>query len=432
MTYTEAVQYIHSVTWKGSVPGLSRITELCESIGNPQDSLSFVHIAGTNGKGSFCSMLSSVLTEAGYTVGLFTSPFVKEFNERFRVNGENISDDELAEVTEFVKPHADKMQDSPTEFELITAIAFEYFKRRKCDIVVLEVGMGGRLDSTNIIETTVLSVITEISLDHTAFLGSTVEAIAHEKSGIIKKGIPVLFAGTDEIAAKTVADEAKKRSSSCYCVDYSALFVKSSGIHGSAFDFNGDEDYRISLAGEYQPRNAAAVISAVEILRGAGWKISDGALRVGLEKTKWHARFELLREKPVIIYDGGHNPDGVRVTFKSAKLCFSQKPILLTGIMADKNYKEVADIASEYAYRVYTVKPNVPRALDAQSYADVYSARGIPAFATDSVEAGVNVAVAAACAESRPLLIFGSLYMYADVSAAVEKFFSETEEKYDK
>lgn len=139
MTYTEAVQYIHSVTWKGSVPGLSRITELCESIGNPQDSLSFVHIAGTNGKGSFCSMLSSVLTEAGYTVGLFTSPFVKEFNERFRVNGENISDDELAEVTEFVKPHADKMTDSPTEFELITAIAFEYFKRKKCDIVVLEV-----------------------------------------------------------------------------------------------------------------------------------------------------------------------------------------------------------------------------------------------------------------------------------------------------
>ncbi len=432
MTYTEAVQYIHSVTWKGSVPGLSRITELCESIGNPQDSLSFVHIAGTNGKGSFCSMLSSVLTEAGYTVGLFTSPFVKEFNERFQVNGKNISDDELAEVTAFVKPYADKMLDSPTEFELITAIAFEYFKRKKCDIVVLEVGMGGRLDSTNIIKTPVLSVITEISLDHTSFLGSTVEAIAREKSGIIKKGIPVLFSGTDEVASKTVSDEAEKHLSSCSLVDYSTLCVKKSDIHGSTFDFNGSKDYRISLAGEYQPRNAAAVISAVEILRNSGFEISDFALRSGLEKTKWHARFELLHESPVIIYDGGHNPDGVKVTFKSAKLYFHEKPILLTGIMADKNYKEVADIASEYAYRVYTVKPNVPRALDAQSYADVYSERGVPAFATDSVEQGVNAAVAAASAEHRPLLIFGSLYMYADVSAAVEKFFSETEEKYDK
>lgn len=432
MTYTEAVQYIHSVTWKGSVPGLSRITELCESIGNPQDSLSFVHIAGTNGKGSFCSMLSSVLTEAGYTVGLFTSPFVKEFNERFRVNGENISDDELAEVTEFVKPHADKMTDSPTEFELITAIAFEYFKRKKCDIVVLEVGMGGRLDSTNIIKTPVLSVITEISLDHTAFLGSTVEAIAREKSGIIKNGTPVLFSGTDEVAAKTVAEEAKKRSSRCFAVDYSTLCVKNADIHGSTFDFNGNNDYRISLAGEYQPRNAAAVISAVEILRAEEWRISDSALRIGLEKTKWHARFELLSEDPVIIYDGGHNPDGVRVTFKSARLCFSRKPILLTGIMADKNYKEVADIASEYAYRVYTVKPNVPRALDAQSYADVYSERGVCAFAAASVEQGVCDAVTAASEEHRPLLIFGSLYMYADVSAAVEKFLSRTEKKYDK
>ncbi len=419
MTYKEAVDYIHSVTWKGSVPGLSRISELCGSIGNPQDSLSFVHVAGTNGKGSFCSMLSSVLTEAGYTVGLFTSPFIKDFNERFRVNGKNISDDELAEVTEFVKPFADRMEDVPTEFELITAIAFEYFKRRRCDIVVLEVGMGGRLDSTNIIKTPILSVITEISLDHTAFLGSTVEAIAREKAGIIKQGVPVLFAGTDENASRTVRCEAESCGSDFIRVDYSSLNVKTSGVYGSTFDFDGVENYRITLAGEYQPRNAAAVISAVGALRKLGKEIPDAALRAGLIKTRWPARFELLSEDPMIVYDGGHNPDGVKVTFKSARECYDEPPVLLTGVMADKDYEKTASIASEFACKVYTVTPNVPRALDAEAYAEVYRSLGLEAVAADSIEEGVSSAIADAKKQHRDLLIFGSLYMYSDVERAV-------------
>ena len=206
MTYKEALEYIHSVTWMGSRPGLSRITELCEKMNNPQNSLRFVHVAGTNGKGSFSCMLSEILREAGYRVGLFTSPFIKEFNERIRINGENIADEDLAEVTEYVRGFADTMADLPTEFELITAIALEYFRRQNCDIVVLEVGMGGRLDSTNVIRTPVLSVITEISLDHTGMLGDTVEAIAAEKAGIIKAGVPVMFSGTDERARAVVAD----------------------------------------------------------------------------------------------------------------------------------------------------------------------------------------------------------------------------------
>lgn len=427
MTYTEAMEYIHSVTWKGSRPGLSRIAELCARLGDPQDRLSFVHVAGTNGKGSFCSMLASVLQDAGYTVGLFTSPFVREFNERFRVNGENIANDELAEVTAFVKPHADAMEDAPTEFELITAIAFEYFKRKKCDIVVLEVGMGGRLDSTNIIKTPVLSVITEISLDHTSFLGSTVEAIAAEKAGIIKKGVPVIFTGTDEKARTVVRSEAEKLGSSFSFADYSSLSVTVSDVFGSTFDFDGESDFRITLAGEYQPRNASAVISAVKILRGIGYDIPDSALKSGLAKTKWHARFELLSEDPVIVYDGGHNPDGVRVTFASARICFNERPILLSGIMADKDYAETARIAAQYAHRVYTVKPNVPRALDAEAYAQVYLSLGVDAVAKDSVESGVAAAVADAIAERRPLLIFGSLYMYADAEKAVRAVLSEKE-----
>ncbi len=419
MTYKEAVEYIHSVTWKGSRPGLSRITELCSAIGDPQNALSFVHVAGTNGKGSFCSMLASVLSEAGYTVGLFTSPFIKEFNERFRVNGKNITDEELAEVTEYVKPHADAMADAPTEFELITAIAFEYFRRKKCDIVVLEVGMGGRLDSTNIIRTPVLSVITEISLDHVAFLGSTVEAIATEKAGIIKEGVPVLFTGTDETAEKTVAAEAKKRGSAFERADYSSLSVKTSGVYGCTFDFDGGENYRITLAGEYQPRNASAVITAAHLLGSLGMNITDSSIRTGLIRTRWTARFELLSEEPMIVYDGGHNVGGVTATFKGVKACFDEPPIILTGIMADKEYREAARIASEYAYKVYTVTPNVPRALGAEAYADVYRALGLEAIAAESVESGVRMAIEDAKKQHRDLMIFGSLYMYADVEAAV-------------
>ena len=191
MNYAEALEYIHSVMWMGSRPGLSRTKRLLELLGNPEKGMKFVHVAGTNGKGSTCAMLDSVLRAAGYKVGLYTSPYIVRFNERMCINGEPISDSELAELTAIVKPLAESMEDKPTEFELITAIAFVYFKRHNCDIVVLEAGMGGRLDSTNIITTPILSVITGIALDHTQFLGDTVEKIAQEKAGIIKKNVPL-------------------------------------------------------------------------------------------------------------------------------------------------------------------------------------------------------------------------------------------------
>ena len=210
MTYEEAVAYIHSVAWKGSRPGLSRITELLHLLGDPQDRLQFIHIAGTNGKGSTSAMTESVLRAAGYKTGLFVSPYIKHFNERICFCGTPISDEALARVTATVKPFADAMEDKPTEFELITALGLEYFKRKKCDIVILEAGMGGRLDSTNIIEESELSVITGIALDHTAYLGDTVEKIAAEKAGIIKKGGTVLFGGEDKCAAEVIVAKAKE------------------------------------------------------------------------------------------------------------------------------------------------------------------------------------------------------------------------------
>ena len=257
MNYTEALEYIHGVSWTFCKPGLERISELCERLGNPQKKLKFIHVAGTNGKGSTSAMLDSVLRKAGYKTGLYTSPYIRVFNERMRIDGENISNGELAELTEYIKPIADQMTDSPTEFELITALAFEYFARNNCDVVVLEAGMGGRLDSTNIIDTSVLSIITGIALDHTAFLGDTVEKIAAEKAGIIKENTPILYGGVDECAKAVIMAKATEMNAQFECVDYGKLKVKDLALSGSNFDFDKFRDLKINLLGSYQPRNAA-------------------------------------------------------------------------------------------------------------------------------------------------------------------------------
>ena len=207
MNYTEAIEYIHSVNWIFCNPGLDRVKTLCHALGDPQDKLRFIHVAGTNGKGSFCSMLDSVLREQGYRVGLFTSPYIMEFGERMRVDGKNISDGELCSLVERVKPIADSMDDKPTEFELITALAFLYFAEKKCDYVVLECGLGGRLDATNVIKTPILSVVTGIALDHTAILGDTHEKIAAEKAGIIRAGVPTLWCGSHDGAEQVIKEK---------------------------------------------------------------------------------------------------------------------------------------------------------------------------------------------------------------------------------
>ncbi len=420
MTYEESISYIHSVSWRGSLPGLSRIRELCRRLGDPQDSLRFIHVAGTNGKGSFCTMLESVLRRAGYRTGLFTSPFVLSFCERMRVCGRDIEKDEFAAVTELVRECADGMDDPPTEFELITAIAFEFFKRYGCELVVLEVGMGGRLDSTNIIKPPVLSVITEISLDHTSQLGSTVEAIAGEKAGIIKDGSPVLFTGTDPRAGSVIKEAARAHGSRYYEPDYGSLRVLGSSVEGNRFAYKGRE-YETRLAGVYQPKNAASVACAADILASLGYEIANDAVCAGLYDAVWHARFELLCRDPVIIYDGGHNPQGVTAAFDSMGTYFPGVGITaLSGVMADKDYDRAARIAAEHGtLRVYTVRPDNPRALSAEAYADTFRRHGVEAIPCANVADGVRAAVADAKANGRPLLIFGSLYLYAEASAAV-------------
>ena len=416
MNYQQALDYIHSINWTFCKPGLERISELCKMLGDPQKELRFIHVAGTNGKGSFCAMLSSVLCAAGYKTGMFTSPYIKVFNERMQINGNMISDDELAKITEYVRPFADKMADKPTEFELITAVGFEYFRRNKCDIVVLEAGMGGRLDSTNIIDTPVLSVITGIALDHTQFLGDTVEAIAKEKAGIIKSGVPLLYGGDDESAAEVIKAECLKKGSSFIRPERDSIRIKKMSLDGTAFDYPEYPDTFISLLGEYQPQNAANVLTAISILKKSGFNICRRSVAEGLSKVYWPARFEVLQRDPLIIFDGAHNAQGISAAVKSIKIYFNDAPVIvLTGVLKDKDYSFIARTLATVAKKAFVLTPDNPRALKGEEYAALLFSSGVEATAYPDIKSAYAAAKEEATRSGMPLICLGSLYTYASL-----------------
>ena len=416
MNYTEALEYIHSVNWTFCKPGLERITALCEALGDPQKDLKFIHVAGTNGKGSFCSMTESVLRAAGYKTGLYTSPYIKVFNERMQVCGEMISNEELASLTEYVKPIADAMTDKPTEFELITAIAFEYFKRHKCDVVVLEAGMGGRLDSTNIIREPLLSVITGIALDHTAFLGDTVEKIAAEKAGIIKDKSPILWGGDDMSARAVIENTAREKGSEFFFVDYEKLQNINATLDGTTLDFCEHKDIKIALLGLYQPKNTAVVLSAVDILRKEGMDIPESAVKKGLLAARWQARFEILSREPLVIFDGAHNPQGIDSAVMSIKHYFKNKKVyVMTGVLKDKDYDVISTRLSEIASRAFVMTPENPRALDGEEYAKILEAKGVESKAYATIKEAFETAKQAAKQDGVPLVCLGSLYTYSSI-----------------
>ena len=422
MNYSEALEYIHSVEWLGSRPGLSRTEELLAKLGNPEKGMKFVHVAGTNGKGSTCSMCESVLRAAGYKVGLYTSPYIVRFNERMCINGEPISDGELAELVEIIKPIADNMTDKPTEFEIITALAFLYYKRHACDVVVLEVGMGGRLDSTNVIDSPVVSVITGVAIDHVSVLGNTVAEIAKEKAGIIKRNRPVVYGGRDDDAFDVICSKAKECRSEVARTDVGAIKIKSMSVEGTVFDYGELKGIKLSLCGSYQPENAATVIEAVRVLNCEGFAISESALRKGLEDAKWRARFELLSKEPVVIFDGSHNMQGVRAAAESIKRFFgNEKVMLLMGVLADKEWRAMLGELLPLVDEMYCVTPNSPRALSSDVLADECNARGTSAVPFSTIDDGVCSAYNDAKTQNVPLVMLGSLYMYGDVFFALEK-----------
>lgn len=423
MTNEEALQYIHSMHAIGSHPGLDHTRALLAALGNPQNAYRCLHVAGTNGKGSFCAMSDAILRAAGYRVGLYTSPYVKDFTERIRVNGKNIPDAALAEITGVVRAAADTLGTPPSEFELITAIAFEYFRREQVDLVVLEVGLGGRLDPTNVIGQPLLSVITGIGFDHTAQLGNTLQAIAAEKAGIIKPHCPSLFGGGSDSAGRTLATVAAAVRSPFRTVDRSRLRVTEMTLNGTVFDWGDVQGLHLSLLGDYQPQNAATVLTAMEILgETAGMRIPLSAIRAGLAGVTWHARFEQLSADPVVLFDGAHNPQGIAAAVRSVRTYFpDEKVLILSGVMSDKDYDGMIEGLKPIAAQAYTVTPSNPRALAATDYAEHFQAHGIPARAFDSVPAALEAARSDARAHSLPLICLGSLYLYRDVAAELEK-----------
>jgi len=311
MGIAETLEYIHSVKWQGSKPGLSRTRELLAALGNPEASLKFVHIAGTNGKGSTAACIASVLMKAGYTTGLYTSPYLIRFNERMQVDGEQITDDELERMTEEIRPFAEAMEDPPTEFELITALAMKHFLYKKCDIVVLEVGMGGELDSTNVISTPEVAVITAIGLDHVKELGPLITDIARAKAGIIKEGGDVVVYDSDPEITGVFKQAAAGLGATLYQTDFSRVSREEFSLDGSGMTIEPYGELFIPLAGTYQPKNAVVAITALEILRKNGYAISDADITAGLAAVNWPGRFEVIGREPVFILDGSHNPHGM-------------------------------------------------------------------------------------------------------------------------
>lgn len=393
--------------------GLERIRELCSQLGDPQNKIKIIHVAGTNGKGSFCAMLGSVLTKAGFKTGSFTSPALLGAADSFRINSEEIAPEKLEEILSEINKIVEKMEDKPTEFEIMTAAAFLMFYREKCDIAIVECGLGGTSDSTNIIRSPLLSVITNIQRDHTGILGNTLSSIAMHKAGIIKRGRPVLLGGFDLEAFEVINNAAVKKKAPLTIVDHMRMTVTNATLEGTEMTFDGFGQVFIPLLGRFQIFNTANVISAVELLREQGLNIPDDAVINGIAETKWHSRFEVICDKPCVIFDGAHNPDGFRSVSASIHRYFRDKPIvLLIGVMADKEYRSYPEILGKNIYKTFAVEPENPRALDCNTLASVFNRNGIASVACTDFREGVKSAYA--CAEERelPLVALGSLYMY--------------------
>ena len=424
-TIEETLAYIHNVKWMKSKPGLSRTRELLAKLGNPEKKLKFVHVAGTDGKGSTSSYIASVLQKAGYVTGLYTSPYIIKFNERMQINGQMIEDDELIELTEIIRPIADSMKDTPTEFEMITALGMLWFYRKKCDIVVLEVGMGGELDSTNVIDTPEVAVLTSMGFDHTAFLGPTMTDIAGAKAGIIKENGLVASYGSNEEADAVFEKKCREKNCELHVCDFGRLDVLSTDLSGSTFNYRDYRDVRISLAGSFQPRNASLAIEAIELLRKKGYRITDENIYDGLKSVYWPGRFEVLMNSPTFILDGAHNPHGMEAAVQSLKAVGNgKKYVIIMGVMADKEVDAMVKLLLPVSSKFFTVRPDNPRAMEAGALAELIRQCGGEAESAESTDDAVKKAVEFAGEEGMVSAI-GSLYFSSDVRKSVTKIYPE-------
>ena len=415
MTLDEALGYIHRVDWRGSVPGLSRIDALLNKLGHPESTVKYIHITGTNGKGSTCAMTASVLQAAGYRTGLYTSPYIRRFNERMQINGVPIPDDDLCALVEEIQPLADSMADHPTEFELVTAIGLTWFARHHCDVVVCEVGMGGEFDATNIIPAPEVAALTNIGLDHTAFLGSTVEAIAATKSGIIKPSCHAVLYPYPPSVEQVVAARCRAAGAPLTVTDFNALHPISHSLDGQTFDWPGLPGLHLPLLGQHQLHNAAVALTILDVLRRRGWHIPDNAIRTGLDAVEWPGRFQVVRRDPIVILDGGHNPQCMEALTQNVSDYLSGYPLtVLTGVLGDKDYAHMYGRLAAQAVRFVTVTPRNLRALPAAHLAEMLSALGKPVTACSTIAQGVDDALSLTPPDGA-VLCCGSLYLLGDV-----------------
>ncbi|MDO4371887.1 MAG: folylpolyglutamate synthase/dihydrofolate synthase family protein [Clostridia bacterium] len=422
MNMEQAMDYIHNINWNwvSALPCLDREVELLHRIGDPQKKLKFIHIAGTNGKGSTAAMLASILQRAGYNTGLYTSPYIIRFNERIQVNGEQIPDEDVIGILEEIRPLADSMADHPTEFELVTAIGMEYFARKKCDIVVLEVGLGGEFDATNAIDAPEAAVMVNIGLDHMQVLGNTLEKIASAKAGIIKSGCDCVIYEQKKSVEQVFEDRCAELNVPVHHAEFSALTLHACDLAGQTFDWKDLKNLHMPLLGEHQLHNVCTVLTTIEVMRRRGYAISDAAVREGLEKVTWPGRFEVVRRDPMFIIDGGHNPQCLEALVRAFNDYLPGRKItFLNGCMADKDFGEMFADLAPYAKEFVTVTPENPRALKAEDLKQHLLRYHLPVTACATVAEGVRTAIEHAGTDG-VVCACGSLYMIGDIMAALE------------
>lgn len=423
MNYEQALSYIHDTYKFGSKLGLENITYLLDLMGNPHKDLKVIHVAGTNGKGSTSFFIASVLKEQGYKVGLYTSPYLEEFTERIRINGENIPKEELAEITNYVKDKISEMvskgKNHPTEFEVVTAIGFEYFKRQNVDFLVLEVGMGGRFDATNVVKDPLVSVITPIDIDHIDYLGDTLDKIAYEKAGIIKENSYVVTHPQKKEAIRVIEDVCSNKNSKLIKAPIDSVKVIKKDDQGQIFHVNyGNEkleDVHIAMLGEHQIQNATVGLTALYVLeKEHNIKISKESLYEGLKKSIWPGRLEIMKRDPIVLIDGAHNPQGMKALSKVLKELFDDKNIILgLGILGDKDASMIDEIVP-LAQKLVLTMPDNPRAMSVEKLSQKVAKFEKPTIKKEKIADAVEVALSLARAED--VVVFaGSLYMIGQV-----------------
>ena len=420
MDITQAVNYIHSLYRPGTKPGLSRIRALLALLGNPEKSLKFVHIAGTNGKGSTAAMTASILCKAGYRAGMFTSPYIYRFNERIQMDGQQIRDEKLLPLILKVKALAETMEEMPTEFEFVTALAMEYYRQENCPIVVTEVGMGGLNDATNAIPAPEVAVITNIGLDHTDALGDTLEKIAANKAGIIKTGCTaVVYRGSDAVEA-VYEQVCREKNVKLVKADFESLQLRSHSLEGQVFDCGSRKNILLPLLGDHQLHNAAVVLSLVDALKEKGWEISEQNIYDGLAQVRWPGRFDIVGRSPLFIIDGGHNPQCIEALVKNIRdYLAGRRVVVLTGVLADKDYADMYRPVMELVEQFVCITPDNPRRLQATKLKAHLEQAGARATACESVKEGVQLAVKLA-GKDGVVLSFGSLYAIGDIHMALD------------